>query len=321
MLRALLITLTLATPAAADVAETVRDHILPGYAAFDAAAAALATATATCDAEVIKPAFHAAYDAWMGVAHLRFGPVETNGRALAIAFWPDPKSLGAKAQRALMLGDPALLEPARFAEQSVAARGLAGLERLLYPSQALPAEPCPLIRATAADLASMASAISTDWQTSYADTLLTAGNPTNTTYLTPVEARQALFTQLASGLEFTADSRIGRPMGTFDTPRPERAEARASARSLINIRLSLKSLRQMVATLDPNATKTQAGFDHAIDVANALDDPTLAGVSDPAIRLKIEILQQSISTLRSTILTELAPAMGVGIGFNAQDGD
>ena len=89
----------------------------------------------------------------MAVAHLSLGPAEEDGRGLAILFWPDPKALGWKAQRALLTGDPAALQPDAFAQQSVAARGLPALERLLYPAEALPADPCPLILATADDMA------------------------------------------------------------------------------------------------------------------------------------------------------------------------
>jgi len=138
-----------ATPALADFEQTLSDHILPGYAAFAASTQALAEAAAKdCKAEGLKPAFNTAYDAWLGVQHLRFGPAEVDGLSVAIAFWPDPKGSGAKAQRALLLGDPAQLSPEHFPDQSVAARGLTGLERLLYPAEPLPADPCALIQAT-----------------------------------------------------------------------------------------------------------------------------------------------------------------------------
>ncbi|MDT8853607.1 imelysin family protein [Paracoccaceae bacterium Fryx2] len=321
-MRLALLLIVLATPARADFTETVRDHILPGQAAFAAATAVLAETTAQgCDPAEVQPAFHAAYDAWMAVQHLRFGPVETDGRSLAIAFWPDPKAIGERAQRALLLADPAVLEPAAFAEQSVAARGLPALERLLYPAEPLAADPCPLIRATAADLARIAAEVNEGWTGGFADLLLTAGEPGNTTYLTRPEARQALFTQLAAGLEFLDDQRLGRPLGSFTTPRPERAEARASGRSLRNILLALQAMRGMVETLTPDAPLTIAAFDHAIAVATGLDDPVLVGVADPEGRLKVEILQQAVVALRGVILAELAPEMDVGIGFNAQDGD
>ncbi|HBU13593.1 MAG TPA: signal peptidase, partial [Gemmobacter sp.] len=97
----------LAVPAQADVAEVVAEHALPGLAKFTATTAALA-AEQSCDPARLRPLYHQAFDAWAGVAHLRLGPVEEQGRVLAIAFWPDPKGLGAKAQAALLkAADPA----------------------------------------------------------------------------------------------------------------------------------------------------------------------------------------------------------------------
>ena len=309
-------------PVQADVAEALRDHILPGYAGFAGAAAELAQAAeGSCDPQVLRPAWNAAFDAWMGVSHLHLGPVEKDGRGLAIAFWPDPKGLGWKHQQALMAGDPAALEPGPFADQSVAARGLFGLERLLYPAGDLPADPCPLIRATAADLARMAAEVQQDWQAGFADVLLTAGAEGNTAYLTADEARQALFTQLATALEFDADQRLGRPLGSFDRPRPERAEAAASGRSLRNLVLSLRALRDFARTLSPELPQSMAAFDRAIALAEALEDPALAGVADPSGRLKVEIVQQSVRSLRQAVIAELGGRLGVSVGFNSADGD
>ena len=317
----LLLTL-IASPAFADFPETVKDHILPGYAAFATASQTLAdTAAKDCTADAVRPAFNAAYDAWLGVEHLRFGPATDNGTNMSILFWPDPKGSGSKAQRALLLGDPGQLQPAAFAKQSVAARGLAGLERLLYPATDLPADPCALIRATATDLAATAQQVDDAWVNSYAQTMLTAGQPGNTTYLHHSEARQALFTQVISGLEYDMDARLARPLGTFAAPHPERAEAVASGRSLTNIRLSLQALRAMVVTLTPDAPLTMAAFDRALKQADTLDDPVLAGVADPQGRLKVEILQQRITALRDTAVVELGQALKVGKGFNAADGD
>ncbi|MBC7736182.1 MAG: imelysin family protein [Candidatus Saccharibacteria bacterium] len=318
---ALLLTL-LATPALADFPETVRDHILPGYAAFAAATQTLAdSAVKDCSADAVRPAFQAAYDAWMGVEHLRFGPVEADGLGLSIAYWPDPKGSGARAQIALLKGDPAALEPQAFAQQSVAARGLTGLERLLYPKNPLSADPCALVRATATDLAATARQIDQGWTTGFAQTVLTAGEPGNTTYLTRAEARQVMFTQLVTALNFDLDQRLGRPLGDFAAPHPERAEAVASGRSLTNLHLSLLVLQAMVETLTPDAPLTRAAFDRAITLTAALNDPVLAGVADPQHRLKIEIVQQSVTALRDVVVSELGPELDVGIGFNAADGD
>lgn len=319
MLRAFVLFLFIAMPAKADVAAVVNDLVRPGYAAFAKATRDLA-AIDTCDADTLRPAYQTTFDAWMAVAHLHLGPGEDKGRSLAIAFWPDPKALGAKAQRGLMLGDAAQLEPANFAEQSVAARGLFGLERLLYPADPLPADPCPLIHVTADDLARMAVEIDAGWAT-FGEVLITAGQPGNTTYLTGQEATQELFTQLAAGLEFVADERIGRPLGTFEKPYPTRAEARASGRSLRNVQLSLVALSAMAVALAPDIPQSLAAFDRAEGLAAKLQDATFAGVSDPQTRLKIEILQQAVRATRDTVIAELGPALGVDLGFNSADGD
>lgn len=318
-LRALAFGLLLALPVQADTAKVVQDHIRPGYAAFVVAAESLA-ALKTCDPDNLRPAFHAAYDAWLAVAHLSQGPAEEDGRALAILFWPDPKALGQKAQTALLAGDPEVLTPQTMADQSVAARGLAGLERLLYPVTAPSAERCPLIQAIAKDLAHMARGLEIACGP-YGDLLLTAGEAGNARFLSEAEATQSMFTQLATGLDYIADRRIGRPLGTFDKPHPELAEAVAAARPLRNVILALQALRELALTLNPDSTAAVAAFDRTLMLANDLGDPTFATITDPQAWLKLEILQQSVRATREAVIAEIGPALGVSLGFNALDGD
>lgn len=314
-----------ATPLHADVAEAVEQFILPGYTAFaDTTKALEIAARADCKATAVIPAYQIAFDAWLAVSLLRFGPAEVDGRSLAIQFWPDPKSLGAKAQAAMMrTQDPAVNDPATFAEVSVAARGLMSLERLLYPSEPLQVGdyPCALIRATTSDLARLATQIQTDWQTDFADALLTAGSTGNTRFTSKIEARQALYTALITGFEFVGDDRVGRPLGTFDKPRPERAEAKASGRSLHNIVLSLTALQKLGHALTINTPATDVAFTRAFTVAAKVQDPTFADVVTPEGWLKAQILQQAIWTARDAAIAELGAALQVGVGFNAADGD
>lgn len=313
-MRATFLALALATPAVADTATVVQDHIRPGFTAFANATRVLANID-SCDPDVQRGAFQGVYDSWMLVAHLTLGPAEEDGRGLAVLFWPDPKGSGWKAQRALLAALPTAEE---MAQQSVAARGLPALERLLFPTE--PVEnACPLIQVTADDLAATAAALAAGWGP-YGDLMLTAGQPGNDRFLKPEEATQALFTQLATGLESLADRRIGRPLGTFDKPRPDLAEARASFRSIRNITLSLVALKDLALTLNPDSPKTLAAFDHAIGLAEALD-PDIDRITDPQDWLKLEILQQAVRATRDTAIAELGPALGVGLGFNSQDGD
>jgi predicted lipoprotein len=318
-MRALFLTLLLACPARAETPDVVQNHLRPGFADFADAARTLAEID-SCAPEALRPAFQSAYDAWLAVAHITLGPAEEDGRGLAVHFWPDPKGLGWKAQRALLDADPAALQPDTFAQQSIAARGLPALERLLYPVDALPSDPCPLMQATADDMSRTADALAAGWGP-FGDLLLSAGQPGNTRFLSGTEATQALFTQLATGLETLADRRIGRPLGTFDNPRPDLAEARPSGRSLRNVTLTLQALRDLALSLDAESPKTLAAFDQAIALSIALEDPVFDGIIEPQGWLKLEILQQAVRTARDTAIAELAPSLGVTLGFNSADGD
>lgn len=310
--------------ACADVTQAVNDRILPDLDAFRDATAALSDKAAqTCDPQELRPLWHSAFDTWLPVSFLHLGPGEEQGRNLAIAFWPDPKGIGPRQQRQLLASkDPSISDPAVFAERSVALRGLFALERLLYPAEPASGDyRCELIRATARDLARMAAGIDQGWRDGFAQTMLTAGQPGNPTYLTPDEAAQALFTQLMAGLEFTADQRLGRPLGTFDRPRPERAEARASGRSQRNIELSLMSLLAYAEALAGPLPQTRADITRALDAARALDDPDLAGIAQPQGYIRAEALRGLIDGARDTAGVEAGGALGVRIGFNSADGD
>ncbi|WGW04280.1 imelysin family protein [Tropicibacter oceani] len=326
-MRALILSLLITPPAMAGVPETVAQHILPGVAAFAEGTEALRQAAADdCRATALHPAYQKAFDAWMGLAHLQFGPLEQDGRSLTIAFWPDTRGLIPKTVSNLVTTrDAAALDPDSFAEVSIAGRGLFALELMLFDPTLSDYGPldhgCVLVQAMTADLARTGQALRGDWD-SFAKVLNTAGAPGNTTYLSPDEAAQTLYTALLSGLEFTEDQRLGRPLGTFDRPRPTRAEARRSGRSLRNVVLSLTALHDLARHLsDQPIPRTDAAFETALSQAKDLDDATFDGVSDPAARLKIEVLQQSIGFVRDAIQGEIGSALGLTAGFNSQDGD
>ncbi|MHC0052711.1 imelysin family protein [Actibacterium sp. D379-3] len=321
--------LALAAPAAlADVDAVIDSHILPGVAAFADATDALADAAqADCTPPALKPGFNAAFDAWLGISHLQLGPVLEKGRAQAIAFWPDTRgATPATLNRLIADADPAAGDPAEFAEVSVAARGLFALEMMLYDPAFFNYEtgsyPCALTRALTTDLADMAQAVSDGWTGDYADQLRSAGQPGNTVFLSTDESAQALFTALLSGLEFTKDQRLGRPLGTFERPRPTRAEARRAGRSLRNVELSLTALRDLADALaEGQAPQTDAAFDAALAAAARVGDPTFADIDDPQARLKLEIVQQRAAAISEAVQAEIGPQLGVAAGFNSADGD
>jgi predicted lipoprotein len=307
----------------------VEEHILPGFADFAEATEILAeTAEADCSpaSPELRAAFGDAFDAWIEVSHLRFGPTETDNRGFELAFWPDPRGA---TQRTLGTWireeNPIAGDPEAFASASVAGRGFYALEMALYDPQLSAADPgylCALITAQARDIARLAQAIEDDWTGGYAGLMLEPGNDV---YRSPSEALQELYKALGTGLQFTSDTRLGLPLGSFDRPRPNLAEARRSGRSLRHVELSLTALRQLAGLLAAGTPDGSAALDDAFAAALAraesLDDPDLAGVAEPQGRLRVEILQQDIDRIRLTGAAALGPALGVAQGFNALDGD
>lgn len=325
--------LTWSSAAAAEVpvGAIVDGHVIPGFARLSGTAAALdATAAEHCapgDPE-LRAAWSTAFDAWVMVSHLRFGPTEAGDRAFALAFWPDSRGVTPKALAALIAAkDPAVASAGSFAAVSVAARGFYALEYLLYdPAFAggeAPEYRCALVRAIAGDIARVSADILSDWQDRYAGLMTGAGG--NDTYRSRDEAAQELFKALSTGLQFTSDTRLGRPLGTFDKPRPTRAEAWRSGRSLRHVVLSLEGTRALALGLAADDPETAAALNDAyrgaLAAAAALDDPAFAGVATPEGRLKAEILQQAVDRIRGIVAQRLGPGLGVAAGFNALDGD
>ncbi|WP_371224965.1 imelysin family protein [Roseovarius sp. 2305UL8-3] len=317
-----------AVPATAQSIDAVIEgHILPSYARLANDTQALSdAATASClpGDPALTTAYHAAFDAWVKVSHLRFGPSEVNDRAFALAFWPDSRGATPKTLATLIRGaDPVIDTLESFQTVSIAARGFYALEFLLFDEGFADLGTadyrCALIRVSTADIAANAAAILTDWENGHGDLMREAGS--NDTYRSAEEAQRQLFTALTTGLEFTSAMRLGRPLGTFDRPRPKRAEARRSGRSLRHVILSLEATRQLAALISEGDTTLDGLFEQALGRAAALDDPVFAGVSDIQGRLRVEALQQSVDRIDTYALQTVGPRLGISAGFNALDGD
>jgi len=313
-------------PSVLEIAVTT--HIIPRYEQAAMAADALeqvALQDCAVDSEPLRAAYHAGFDGWIGVTHLRFGPSEVNNRAFAMAFWPDKKGFTAKALDRLISTEQPL---DTYNQTSIAGRGYFALDMLLFDprfADANPAYTCQLVQAITADISDVADAVLHDWKTEYGQYLITAGSDTNPVYLSKMEGIQELFKAVLTGLEFTAGQRLGRPMGSFERPRPKRAEARRSGRSQRNIVVALQATQELANILTAQAggvgRQADAGLALSLRLAQNLDDPVLAGVATVNGRFRAEALQSSIIASMGFMVEELGPALGVNPGFNALDGD
>jgi predicted lipoprotein len=328
---ALLASPALAADHAAIAARALEGHVLSGFVVLaDATSDMSAAAEAHCagaDTDLIA-AYHRSFDAWMAVAHLRFGPLEEGEAGFAIAFWPDPRGATPRALAALVAAeDPIVDDPTAFAETSVAARGLFALDALLEtgpPPQ--DGYACRLVRAVARDLARTAAGVEARWRDPYSVWLATAGAAGNPLYLSPEEGSRTLFTALLAGLQATADLRLGRPLGTLDRPQPRRAEAWRTARPARNAGLALAACRDLwTVAFVPEAT---AEARMRIDASFAAAQRALAdageietAVTAPGSRLRVEAAQQAVLRLHAALAADIGPALGVAGGFNSMDGD
>lgn len=330
-MRGWIIALTICTAPCAvagssDLEAIISGHVLSGYRSLVAETAELAlVAENECSSASppLRSAYHDAFDAWIGVSHLRFGPSEEGDRAFALAFWPDPRGSTPKTLGTLIRTEDTVVGSREsFQTVSVAARGFYALEFLLYDPQFMEVENtdylCTLIQAVSADIAGNAIAILDGWESGYAELM---ARPGNETYRTETEAARQFFTALSTGLEFTADARLGRPLGLFDRPRPNRAEVRRSGRSLRHVLLSLEATRDLAAGLFGDDEALDAAFGRAVDRAKSLDDPVFSGVTGAQGRLRIESLQQTINAIRQKLAEEVGPRLGTAAGFNSLDGD
>ena len=314
-------------------ARILKDHILPGYAELELQTHRLSSAAAedcTPTSPMLRAAFHDGFDSWLKVSHLRFGPSEVDNRAFALSFWPDPRSKRRKALNQLISNQDAIVEDAEaFKTVSIAGRGFYALEFLLFGEptieDARKAYHCSLVQAVARDIAMTASDLNSDWQTRFAAQLLEPGKQASR-YKSYLEVRQELFKALSTGLQFASEARLGRPLGTFDRPRPKRAEARLSQRSLRNLTKALQGQHNLAKLISASETAISQRIDaafEAVDMATAdvANDPVFADVADIQGRLRVEIVQQRIDAIRTILREDLGPALGVSKGFNALDGD
>lgn len=312
------------SPVAADLLAVRDHHILPRYSAFAQKALDLQSIAETdCSIEAVLPAYHAAYDAWIGISHIQFGPIEARGTSLSLAFWPDPKNRTGKAmQRLTGAKDAAVFDPPEFAQVSVAAQGFSALERLLTEPQEDASYVCAYTRAIAVHISGEAQDLLNDWQGEYGSDFVSPTQEANTAFPSKSDADRAVYTSISTGLEFMHDQRLGRPLGSFDRPRPNRAEARRSDRSARHVLLSLQALQDLTnAFADDALPNVDAAFEAAINRVNSLHDPAFAGVMDPVSRLKVEVLQRHVYDVQVAVAEDVGAALGISAGFNALDGD
>lgn len=297
---------------------------------FRVAAAALADASVGfCDGQIDRTRYleglRATWQAWAPLDAYQFGPIIQRGAVLSVGFWPDKKDYVGRGLRALLNQHPeALRAPQTIAQHSAAVQGLPAIERLLFDD--MPA--CPAVIGISAHLQIMADTLYTDWfqDGGWADMAREAG-PDNPVYLSADEFTKTLYTAIDFELTRIADARLGRPLGTFDTPRPAQAEAWRAGLSLDIINAQLEGIETLLvrgfagAVFNPHLNWVQNVIDDTQDRVASISAPLDVAVADPSTRIRVEGLQTKIRFLQLQFAEDIGPGLGVDTGFTAADGD
>lgn len=304
-------------------------HIEPRYAVLSAAFASFELTSrkfcsGTGNVTTVQKSFTKALNAWMNVEHIRFGPVQYLSRSDRIYFWPDRRGRRGKHMRAMMRQPEAAFSPDKFPTVSAAVQGLPVAERLLYDDMPRAGtKECVFLAAIGANVAEMGKGVIKDWPVFAKDALATD------IYETPQDLTSEFLNSLRTELQVIENFKLARPLGekTADA-RPRLLESWRSGLSKQNIETNMAALRDLYDTgLRPlvSAAAVRQEVDTAFDqVQSALASvraPMSENLTDPAKRDGVEVLRQAAHRLREVVVTKLAPAVGLTLGFNALDGD
>ena len=327
-------------------------HVLPRYEIFSkqtrkmAAAANRFCAMPTQDSHSeLRKSFHMAADAWSGIQHIKFGPIEDKLRLNRIYYWPDKHNTGSKHLRRLLKSkDKSRLEQERFALISVALQGFPALERLLFSqSKALFSGNedaifrCLLIPAITGNLRKIAESVLLEWKEENEGFLKVTTSTGAPFYSGENEIFQDFLASLYGNFRAIHDLKLRRPLGeTPEKSRPKRSEAWRSERSLKNIILNLEAARQLfqgegdfgiddfITMLHPGTSITKdfnTYLDYTLNTARNISLPMHKAVRNPEQHDQVDRLKAQVQALLVFVKGRIANSVGLGIGFNLLDGD
>lgn len=317
----------LAAPDYAGIRNSIETgHVQPGYTHFAEKAVGLDRAVrGHCkntgeapDRLAAQTAFHDALDAWQAVQHIRSGAIAEQDRHARLQFWPDQRGIAERHMRKLLAEPLSETLMDDIATTSVALQGFPALERLLFGSQPLSqqviapekAARCPVAVAISHNIAEIAGA------------LAAATRPVDDkTYVTDA------VNDLVVGIEFIQALKLKLPAGARK-PRPFLLENWRSQRSLRNVEINLRALRELYKLMAENlpgggarVDEILTGFEDIRREISALGENGKAALNEDGSPKQFKTLAASLENLRSAIGKSMPDVLGITLGFNSLDGD
>ncbi|MGH8351816.1 MAG: imelysin family protein [Pseudomonas sp.] len=331
-------------PQAVTSAAIAKSVILPTYTRWVEADRQLAvSALAYCEGketlETARADFLHAQKAWAELQPLLIGPLAEGNRSWQVQFWPDKKNLVGRQVEQLVTTQPQI-DATALAKSSVVVQGLSAYEYILFDSKPdvanaeQKARYCPLLVAIGERQKQLAEEILQTWNNTDGMLAQMSKFP-NQRYADSHEAIADLLRVQVTAID-TLKKKLGTPMGrqSKGVPQPFQADAWRSQASLTSLEASLAAAKTVWEGVDNKGLRSllpseQKPLADKIDAAYAASLKLFAGnqrsltemLNDDAGRQQLNELYDSLNVVHRLHEADLAKALGIQLGFNANDGD
>ncbi|MGR5061536.1 imelysin family protein [Photobacterium sp. DNB22_13_2] len=308
--------------------QTIHQQHLAAANQFYATASGLNTSmTALCQKDVtasletVQQAWIHTMQSWMSFQGREKGSEAALALSWQIQFWPDKKNTTGRKLDQLLKQDNAWAAD-DLTSQSVAVQGLGAAEWFLYdnPQVLQSTEGCQLAEAVTAHIKQSGDALVRAWQE----------NPWQA--MTPELALGEYLGSLNNQLDYSI-KKLQRPMGQPGSPKPYQAESWRSGTSMVNLKASVAAMQQLYLAGGHGLDQLlrHKGYaetaDRLVDQFTNLlaawpQEPSMTSMlkSREGYRELIAIFN-GLEYIQLTLQDEVAPELGIVVGFNATDGD
>jgi hypothetical protein len=331
-------------PQAVTSAAIAKQVILPTYSRWvDAdrqlSISALAFCQGTANLDTARADFLHAQKIWAEVQPLLIGPLAEGNLAWQVQFWPDKKNLVGRQVEQLIAAQPHI-DAAALVNASVVVQGLSAYEYILFDANfdlthaEQKSRYCPLLVAIGERQKALAEEILSRWNSSDGMLAQLSKFP-NPRYADSHEAIAELLRVQVTALD-SLKKKLGTPLGrqTKGTTQPYQAEAWRSNASLNSLQASLISAEMLWTGVDnhglrsllpaeqkPLADKIDAAYANSRSLLTALTLPLADLLTTEDGRKQLNTFYDSLNEVHRLHGGELAKALGIALGFNANDGD
>jgi predicted lipoprotein len=323
----------------------VSEHILPRYEKLALAGKKLEQATqqfcATPDQARLsntQTLYIDMLNAWQGIQHVQFGPIELLMRSYTIQFWPDKKNLTSKQLNLILSNaEPASLTAEYFQTASIAVKGLPAMERMLFsesPLQQLSDNKfhCDFLHAISQNLEKQTQETLNEWQQYQQEFSYIASE--EGAYENAQEATIDLMKAQVEPLEIIRDLKLLRPLGKTQKAKARRLENWRSRSSLQNIKTNIQTLHHMFSGPKdynlyqllteegsaPLANNIEQQFISLETLLGRLPTPLYKHINEPKIRELLLQATEEINQLHAELDKSMS-SLQLQLGFNSRDGD